>query len=93
MHSDNNNYIIFKIKVNNLQGSEVIIMMFFGGWMWILWIVIIGLVVWGIIALVKHTSSTSNTLQKRSPLETARERYAKGEISKEEYEEIKKNLS
>jgi hypothetical protein len=29
-------------------------MMFFGGWMWILWIVIIGLVVWGIIALVKQ---------------------------------------
>ena len=67
-------------------------MMFFGGWMWILWIVIIGLVVWGIIALVKHTSSTSDTSQKRSPLEIAGERYAKGEISKEEYEEIKKNL-
>ncbi|MDD5703490.1 MAG: SHOCT domain-containing protein [Dehalococcoidales bacterium] len=67
-------------------------MMFFGGWMWILWIVIIGLVVWGIITLVKHSSSTSNTSQKRNPLEIARERYAKGEISKEEFEEIKKNL-
>jgi len=67
-------------------------MMFFGGWMWILWIVIIGLVIWGIIALVKHSYSTSNTSQKRNPLEIARERYAKGEISKEEFEEIKKNL-
>jgi putative membrane protein len=67
-------------------------MMFFGGWMWILWIVIIGLVIWGVIALVKHSSSTSNTTQKRDPLEIAKERYARGEITKEEYEEIKKNL-
>ena len=68
-------------------------MMFFGGWMWILWIVIIGLIIWGIVALVQHSSSTTNTSQKRDPLEIARERYAKGEIKKEEYEEIKKNLS
>jgi putative membrane protein len=68
-------------------------MMFFGGWMIIVWIVIIGLIVWGVIALVKHGSSGSNTSQKRDPLEIAGERYAKGEISKEEYEEIKKNLS
>ena len=67
-------------------------MMFFGGWMWILWIVIIILVVWGVIALVKHSSSTSNTPQKHDPLEIAKERYARGEITKEEYEEIKKNL-
>jgi len=68
-------------------------MMFFGGWMIIVWIVIIGLIVWGVIALVKHSSSTTNTSQKHDPLDTAKERYARGEISKEEYEEIKKNLS
>ena len=42
--------------------------------------------------MVKHGSSTSNTSQKTDPLEIARERYARGEISKEEFEEIKKNL-
>ena len=68
-------------------------MMFFGGWMIIVWIVIIGLIVWGIIALAKRDSSVSNTSQKRDPLEIAGERYAKGEISKEEFEEIKKNLT
>jgi len=68
-------------------------MMFFGGWMIIVWIVIIGLIVWGVIVLVKHGSSGLNTSQKRDPLEIAGERYARGEISKEEYEEIKKNLS
>ncbi len=67
-------------------------MMFFGGWMIIVWIVIIGLIVWGVIALVKHSSSATNTSQKPEPLEIAKERYAKGEISKQEYEEIKKNL-
>jgi putative membrane protein len=67
-------------------------MMFFGGWMWILWIVIIVLVAWGVIALVKHSSSTSKTTQKRDPLEIVKERYARGEITKEEYEESKKNL-
>ena len=68
-------------------------MMFFGGWMIIVWVLIVGLIVWGVIALVKHSSSTTNTSQKRDPLDTAKERYASGEISKEEYEEIKTNLS
>jgi putative membrane protein len=68
-------------------------MMFFGGWMIIAWIVIIGLIVLGVISLVKHSSSTTNTSQKRDPLEIAKERYARGEIKKEEYEVIKKNLS
>ena len=68
-------------------------MMFFGGWMIIVWVLVIGLIVWGVIALVKHSSSTINTSQKRDPLEIARGRYARGEIKKVEYEEIKKNLS
>ena len=68
-------------------------MMFFSGWMLIVWVIVIGLIVWGVIALVKHGSSSSVTSQKRTPLEIAGERYAKGEISEEKYEEIKKNLS
>ena len=68
-------------------------MMFSGGWMIIVWVVVIALIVWGITVLVKHSSSTTNTSQKRDPLEIARERYARGEIKKEEYEEIKKTLS
>ena len=69
-------------------------MMFFGGsWMMIFWVVIIALIVWGIIALVKRGNSTSDTPQKRDPLDIAKERYAKGEISKEELEQIKKDLS
>ena len=69
-------------------------MMFFGGpWMMIFWVVITALIAWGIIALVKRGTSTSDTPQKRNPLDIAKERYAKGEISKEELEQIKKDLS
>ena len=67
-------------------------MMFFGGWMIIFWVVIIALIVWGVIALVRRGTSVSDTPQKRDPLDIARERYARGEITKEEFEEIKRNL-
>lgn len=68
-------------------------MMFFGGWMIIVWIIIIGLIVWGIVALVRRGTSTTGIPQKQDPVEIAKERYAKGEISKEEFDDIKKNLS
>ncbi len=69
-------------------------MMFFGGpWMIIFWVVIVALIVWGVIALTKRGTSASDTPQKREPLDIAKERYAKGEISKEELEQIKKDLS
>ena len=67
-------------------------MMFFGGWMVIIWVVIIALIVWGVIVLVRRGTSVSDTPQKRDPLDIARERYARGEITKEEFEEIKRNL-
>jgi putative membrane protein len=65
---------------------------FGGGWMIIIWIIVIGLIVWGVIALIKHQSSRSDTSSKQSPLDIAKERYAKGEISKEEFDRIKKDL-
>ncbi len=68
-------------------------MMFLGGWMMIVWVVIIALIAWGVIALVKRDSSTADTLQKRDPLDTAKERYARGDNNKEEYEEIKRSRS
>lgn len=61
--------------------------------MLIVWVVIIALIVWGVTALAKRGTSASGTTQKRNPLDIAKERYAKGEISKEEFEEIKKGLS
>jgi putative membrane protein len=68
--------------------------MVFGGiWMLLFWIAVIWLVVWGIRTLVRREGPKSGTSEKRDPLEIAKERYAKGQISKEEYDQIKKDLS
>lgn len=67
-------------------------MMFFGGWMVIVWILIIGLIIWGVIALTRHSGSRSGSITERAPLDIARERYAKGEITREEFERMKKAL-
>ncbi|MGM0471405.1 MAG: SHOCT domain-containing protein [Bacillota bacterium] len=55
--------------------------------MFILGLIVIGLVIY----IVKNDSSGNQTLED-SPLEIAKRRYAKGEISKEEFEEIKREL-
>ena len=68
-------------------------MMFFGGGMIIFWVIIIGLLIWGGIALAKRGKFTSGVIGKSDPLDMAKERYAKGEISKEEFEQIRKDLS
>ena len=65
----------------------------FGGWMIIVWVIIIGLIVWGVIAFTRHSSFGTTSGSNRTPLEIAKERYAKGEISQEEYERIKKDLA
>ena len=64
--------------------------MAFGGlWVLIFWGGLIALIVWGITKLSRRDGSTP----KRDPLDAAKERYAKGEISREEFERIKKDLS
>jgi putative membrane protein len=71
----------------------------FGGGWWMLgggilmvlfWAALTGLVIWGVIRLTRHTGSNATT--KQSPFDIAKERYAKGEINKEQYEQIKKDL-
>ena len=58
----------------------------------IIWVVIIGLIAWGVVALIRRGNSKPNAGEKQNPLDIAKERYAKGEISKEEFERIKKDL-
>jgi putative membrane protein len=56
--------------------------------MLIFWGGIIALTVWGVTRLTKHDASTT----KHTPLEIAKERYARGEINKEQFEQLKKDL-
>jgi putative membrane protein len=52
------------------------------------WAVIVGLIVWG----VRHFSRRHNYSGNDSAMEIARQRYARGEISKEQFEQLKKDL-
>ena len=64
--------------------------MLFGGiWMFLFWGGLIGLIVWGITRLTRRDGSTP----KHNPLDIAKERYAKGEITKEEYDQYRKDLA
>ncbi len=63
------------------------------GWWWVLmvifWIGVIALIIWGVREFTKRGTSSSSS---SSALDIARERYARGEIDREEFETIKKNL-
>ena len=61
----------------------------FGGFFTVLFGVgLIVLLVWGVTKLGRGGETSS----KKEPLDIAKERYAKGEISKEEFEQIRKDL-
>ncbi len=66
----------------------------FGMWlmmsfMVVFWVGIVALVIW---LIARATKSGSPISERRTPLEIARERFAKGEISKEELDQIRKAL-
>ena len=60
------------------------------GWLWILlfWGGIIALIVW----IVKKVTARGETTTKHNPVDVAKERYARGVINREEFEQIKKDL-
>ena len=64
-------------------------MVFGGVWMVIFWGGLIALIIWGITKLSRRNGS----LPKHDPLDIVKERYAKGEISKKEFEQLKKDLN
>ena len=65
-----------------------------GGFSWIFMILWWALIIAGIVAIIKWLMSQSdrNHGRDKSPLEILKERYAKGEIDKREFEERKKDL-
>ena len=55
-----------------------------------------GLIIWGIVALVRYIISSggnSTTLPSTSTIEILKTRYARGELSKEEFEDKKRDLT
>jgi putative membrane protein len=63
---------------------------FFG---WIMMVLFWGAVIWLIVWLVNQNRHSENRMDKRTPQEILKERYAKGELSKKEFDEMKNKLS
>ncbi|HKX18607.1 MAG TPA: SHOCT domain-containing protein [bacterium] len=69
------------------------------GWMiggWLMMLVFWALVIIGIAALVRYLSGRGGTTPTREPevpLDILRRRYAAGEITKEQFDEMKRNVA
>lgn len=73
---------------------------FMGGFGFFVMILFWGLVIWAIIALVQSVSRNNtqsvggpSSVQSDTALEMLRKRYAKGEITKAEFDQMKKDLA
>ena len=60
--------------------------------MWIFWIAIIIVIVM-ILKSISGSGSSSDEKPKEDPFDILKRRYASGEISREEFEQLKKDLS
>ncbi len=71
------------------------IMMLFGGLLFILfWVAVIGGGIWLIVTLTRGTHTTvGSSVSGQTSLDILKTRYAKGEITKEQFEEMKRDLS
>jgi uncharacterized membrane protein len=65
------------------------------GWsliMFVVWVAIIGILVYLVLHFISYHHHDLPLEHRKNPLEIAEIRYAKGEIDKAEFEEIKKEL-
>ncbi len=62
------------------------------GWGWLIGLLLIAVIVWIVVKLVNTSAGSSGRKHEKSALDILKERYARGEINKEEYEERKRGL-
>ncbi len=56
------------------------------------WGSVVALIVWAIRRLTSHGGTDSTTPPRRTPMDYLKERYAKGEITKEQFDQMKRDL-
>ena len=62
--------------------------------MLLFWTGVVGLVVWAIVALARRYGPGSTTSPSRGdPIDVAKERYARGEIDRAQFDQIRRDLS
>ncbi len=89
MRFTRNNFAGRLVKVMNwdhMQGWNHM-----GGWGVFGMILFWGLIIFGVVFLFRYV--TQQRSETRAPLDVLKKRYARGEISKEEYEKTKKDLA
>ena len=62
------------------------------GFGWLLMIIFWGLVILGVVYLVQLITKGKKTEKEEPPIDILKTRYAKGEITKEEFERMKEDL-
>jgi len=65
--------------------------MFFGGYMWLFWLLVIAAIVVVIMSAI-NTKSAGGSKVEDSPLEILKRRYARGEIDEEEFTRRRKQI-
>jgi putative membrane protein len=78
-------------------GTELFTVPADGGWGMLIvgvlfWGSVFGLAVWGIRRLTGRADRDDRSIARKSPMEYLKKRYAKGEITKEQFDEIKRDL-
>jgi len=56
------------------------------------WLVIVGLIIWGVKVIVGQSGNRNSSTSADSALDILKNRYARGEIDREEFEQKKKDL-
>lgn len=61
-------------------------------WWWIIGLILVAFIIWAVMRSTGQNNNRNNTANHKSPLDILKERYARGEIDKEEFEQRKKDL-